>query len=58
MMARKATNLLGSVSLIGGTLRRATDKLMHPESDDQTKFAAWVLGDSKNSSYSFATFIR
>jgi hypothetical protein len=26
MMARKATNLLGSVSLMGGRLRRVTDK--------------------------------
>jgi hypothetical protein len=27
MMARKATNLLGSVSLIGARLRKVTDKL-------------------------------
>jgi hypothetical protein len=26
MMARKATNLLGSVSLMGGRLRKVTDK--------------------------------
>jgi hypothetical protein len=38
MMARKAMNLLGSVSLMGGRLRKVTDKYGQTCGDDCAKF--------------------